>query len=242
MTRKKKEQAFWACDFETTVWGEEIERQKGHKQDRTEVWAAASTKLYDDTETVYLHHSLRDWLTFILGQDGHNIVFFHNLSFDGSFIIDFLLRNGWKWTNVKAKEMVSHEFSTSISDMGQWYKMTLKENHTILEIRNSLKLMPKSLRAIGKSFGTKHQKLDMEYEGERYAYCDITQDEQRYIENDVLLLKEALEMMFAEGHNKLTIGSCCLSEYKSLYDRREYNRIFPGYTGYSNIFPGWNHF
>ena len=28
------------------------------------------------------------------------------------------------------------------------------------------------------------------------------------------IVKEALEIMFTEGHNKLTIGSCCLDEYK----------------------------
>lgn len=239
---KKKATTFWACDFESTVWGKEIEKQKGKKQDRTEVWAAASTKLYDDTETVYLHHSIRDWINFIMQQPGNNVVYFHNLSFDGSFIIDFILRNGWKWVGKKPKDLYSMEFTTSISDMGQWYKMSLRLNHTTIEIRNSLKLMPKSLRAIGKSFGTKHQKLDMEYEGERYAYCPITTEEEHYIQNDVLVLKEALEMMFAEGHDKLTIGSCCLSEYKSGFDRRTYDRIFPGFEEHSGFIPGWNPF
>ena len=40
----------------------------------------------------------------------------------------------------------------------------------------------------------------MDYEGERCAYCDISEEEKKYIENDVLVLKEALEMMFNEKH------------------------------------------
>ena len=44
--------------------------------------------------------------------------------------------------------------------------------------------------------------------------CNITEKEKEYIANDVLAVKEALEIMFTEGHNKLTIGSCCLEEYK----------------------------
>ena len=101
-----------------------------------------------------------------------------------------------------------------------------------MEIRDSLKLIPSSLKRIGKSFGTKHQKLDMEYEGYRYAGCEITEEEREYIRNDVLVLKEALEKMFQEGHNKLTIGSCCLSEFKALYPKKEFDRLFPDLRDY----------
>lgn len=96
-----------------------------------------------------------------------------------------------------------------------------------MEIRNSFKLIPSSLKSIGKSFATRHQKLDMDYEGERHANCEITEEERAYIRNDVLVLKEALEKMFDEGHSKLTIGSCCLAEFKSGYDKKDYATFFP---------------
>lgn len=34
-------------------------------------------------------------------------------------------------------------------------------------------------------------------------------------------------MMFNEGHDKLTIGSCCLSEFKSEYTKKDFDRLFP---------------
>lgn len=224
---KKKNVVYWACDFETTVWGEEVERKLGKKQDSTEVWAAADVALYDDTESVTITHSIRDFLDRFLDMSGNNILYFHNLSFDGSFIIDFLLRNGYVYYNGDSKDMKSYNFQTSISRMGQWYWIKIKRNKTTLEIRNSLKLMPTSLKNIGKSFKTKHQKLDMIYEGMRYAYCDITKEEQDYIRNDVLVLKEGLEKMFNKGHDSLTIGSCCMKEFKSFYTKSEYDRLFP---------------
>lgn len=224
---RKKNITYWACDFETTVWSEEMINKAGHEQDTTEVWAAADVALYDKTERVTISHSIRDFLNRFLRMSGNNVLFFHNLSFDGSFIIDFLLREGYTHTTVKDSEMHAREFKTSISQMGQWYYIKIKWNHTLLEIRNSLKLMPSSLANIGKSFGTKHQKLTMEYTGDRAAYCEIPEEEQEYIKNDVLVLKEALEMMFDAGHNKLTIGSCCLSEFKSGYTRQDYNITFP---------------
>lgn len=241
---RKKELTYWACDFETTVWTEEMIKQAGHEQDSTEVWAAADVALYDDTETVTVSHSIRDFLTRFLKMKGNNVLYFHNLSFDGSFIIDFLLREGYRHTTAKDKDMRSHEFKTSISGMGQWYYIKIKWSHTLLEIRNSLKLMPSSLAAIGKSFKTKHQKSTMEYTGNRAAYCKITDDEREYIENDVLVLKEALEMMFNEGHDRLTIGSCCLSEFKANYTQADYGRLFPDlrndpmdydFCGYNNM-------
>lgn len=232
MSRKKSNVIFWACDFETTVWGDVIERQKGVKQDHTEVWSAASVKLYDDTETVIVDHSIRDFLARFLNSVTNDILYFHNLSFDGSFIVDFLLREGYKFTNERDKDMPNKTFRTSISQMGAWYFIKIKKGHKLLEIRNSLKLIPSSLKRIAQSFKTKHQKLDMVYEGDRHAYCEITEEELKYIENDVLVLKEALEKMFDEGHDKLTIGSCCLAEFKEAFTTKEYKSYFPDLRDY----------
>lgn len=125
------------------------------------------------------------------------------------------------------KEMKNKTFTYSISNMGQWYRITIKDKNRFIEIRDSLKLLPFSVKRIGESFGTKHKKLDMEYTGFRYAGCEITDSEKEYIANDVLVVKEALEIMFTEGHKKLTIGSCCLGEYKKSIGGKNYERLFP---------------
>ena len=31
---RKKSITFWACDFETTVWGEKVEQEKGKKHEK----------------------------------------------------------------------------------------------------------------------------------------------------------------------------------------------------------------
>lgn len=113
---------------------------------------------------------------------------------------------------IPRKDMPNDSFNYSISNMGQWYRITIKTNNKIIEIRDSLKLIPFSVKMIGESFGTQHKKLDMEYEGFRYPGCEITPEEQTYIKNDVLVVKEALEIMFNDGHNKLTtVHVVCLS-------------------------------
>lgn len=91
---RRKQVTYWACDFESTAWGHKLEEEKGRLQDNTEVWGAADVALYDDTETVTITHSVRDFIYRFLRMDGHNVLYFHNLSFDGSFIVDFLLNEG----------------------------------------------------------------------------------------------------------------------------------------------------
>lgn len=223
---KFRKYEYWVGDFETTVYD---------GQTYTEVWASALVKL-NDTKVAILH-SIDDTFEFIKEQESNMIIYYHNLKFDGSFWLDFLINklhftqaydtknNTPYW--IDDEEMPRNSFKYMISDMGQWYTITIHIGKYYIELRDSLKLLPFSLRKIGKSFKTKHQKLEMEYTGFRYAGCPITNEEKKYIANDVLVIKEALEIMFGQGHNKLTIGACCLSEYKNIVSPDFYDSMFP---------------
>lgn len=215
-------------DFETTVY---------ENQTSTEVWASAVVEL--GTEEVFIHHSIQETFNFLTSMRCNIRIYYHNLKFDGVFWLDYFLKHnfiqafekfnadGTQGKFLKDFEMPNNSIKYSISDMGQFYTITVKYKGYFIEFRDSLKLLPFKVKEIGKAFKTKHQKLEMEYKGFRYAGCNITQEEKQYIANDVLVVKEALEMMFSEGHNKLTIGSCCLSEFKKTFDSKEYDFFFP---------------
>ncbi len=223
---------YFMGDFETTVY-------KG--QDHTEVWASAIVPFW--TEDVQIHHSIDETFKYLVSLNKNVCVYYHNLKFDGSFWLSYLLiEAGFKQAYTctdeehgvfifdEDSEMHNSTFKYSISAMGQWYSITIKTHDHMIQIRDSLKLLPFSVRKIGKSFGTKHKKLDMEYTGFRYAGCEITDDEKEYIANDVFVVKEALEIMFEQGHKKLTIGSCCMQEYKHSIKEQEYKFYFPDLT------------
>lgn len=231
---KVKKFRYFMCDFETTVY-------KG--QVNTEVWASASVELF--TEDVKIFHSIEEQFEYFKLLDTNICAYYHNLKFDGAFWLSYLLvdlcfKQAYTPLNeqeteiewLKEKEMPNNSFKYSISDKGQWYTIIIKVNNHFIEIRDSLKLLPFSVKRIGQSFGTKHKKLDMEYSGFRYAGCNITEKEKEYIANDVLVVKEALEIMFTEGYNKLTIGSCCLEEYKKIIGKEDYETLFPSLTDY----------
>lgn len=231
---KQREYRYFMGDFETTVY-------KG--QVNTEVWASALVELFSDKVTIL--HSIAETFDYLVSLNCNVVVYYHNLKFDGAFWLSYLLvdkkftqaydKIGDKETDVKWKQqfkMFNNTFKYSISDRGMWYSIIVKVKNHFIEIRDSLKLLPFSVKRIGESFGTKHKKLDMEYTGFRYAGCEITKEEQEYIANDVLVVKEALEIMFKQGLNKLTIGSCCLEEYKkicrsSLEIQLDYAEMFP---------------
>lgn len=225
------------CDFETTVYKNQV---------NTEVWASACVELF--TEEVKIFHSIGEQFEYFKSLNQNIIAYYHNLKFDGSFWLSYLMVDlgfeqayeklvddnsslcNVRW--LKEKEMPNNSFKYCISDMGQWYTIVIKVNNHYIEIRDSLKLLPFSVKKIGQSFGTKHRKLEMEYNGFRYAGCDISDTEKQYIANDVLVVKEALEIMFTEGHNKLTIGSCCLEEYKKIIGKDDYQTFFPSLTDF----------
>ena len=213
-------------DFETTVYD---------GQTSTEVWASALVELY--TEDVQIFHSIDETFDYLSNLKCSVIVYYHNLKFDGTFWLSYLIdklnyaqaydkvdgQYVWKQT----RYMDNRTFRYSISDKGLWYEIVIKVNGISITIRDSLKLLPFSVKRIGNSFRTKHKKLDMEYKGYRFAGCRISDEEKKYIANDVLVVKEALEIMFDEGHNKLTIGSCCLTEFKKSLLTYDYAYLFP---------------
>lgn len=232
----------FACDFETTVY-------EGQKS--TEVWSSALVEL--NSEKVYVHHSIEKTFCWLNQLRDNAVLYYHNLKFDGSFWLDYLMKlptfkQAIYWDDeeqkqgvwMQDKDMPKGSYKYMISNMGQWYTLTIRLlNGKYITMKDSYKLLPFTLRDIGKAFKTKHQKLDMDYTGYRYAGCLITDEELKYIENDVLVLKEALEFMFSQGHDKLTIGSCCLSEFKNMkfamWDNNSeanYNYFFPDLEEY----------
>ena len=219
----------FVADFETTVY---------EGQESTEVWASAMADIDDENDTVFVFHSIQETLEYIKFLDEDITMYYHNLKFDGNFWLWYLIheldfKQGYEivdehtYIMKKPRELSDNELVYTISDMGQWYTITFKINGHKITLKDSLKLLPFSVKKIGKDFKTKHQKLEMEYKGKRWAGCIITPEEMQYIKNDVLVMKEALIIMFSEGHNKLTIGSCCLAEYKRIVGKYDWERDFP---------------
>ena len=158
-------------------------------------------------------------------------LYFHNLKFDGSFIINWLFRNGFEFS----KTGEENTFNVMISNMGQWYMIDIcygykgrKKIHTA--IYDSLKKLPFTIKRIAEAFNLDVLKGDIDYHSERPVGHEITPKEYKYIKNDIEILAKALDIQFKEGLKKMTNGSDSLSGYKDSINKKIFEHYFPVFS------------
>lgn len=216
----------WIADFETTS------RRRKELDNTTHVWAVGICEVGNPTNTVILR-TLPEFLEWCKNLPSNDTIFFHNLKFDGNFIMQHIMRNGWKHVS-DPKEKASQTFTTIISDKGMWYQMELffhvrGAKVKKVTIQDSLKLIPLSVKQIAKSFHLPIQKGSIDYEAHDLLPegSPLTPEEEEYLLHDVQIVEHAVRFFHDQGLNKMTIGSCALDEFKKLFKRKYFNMYFP---------------
>lgn len=102
----------FSCDFETCTWLE----------DETYVWAWASCEIGNE-ENLQIGNNIDDFIEYCYNNKNCRC-FFHNLKFDGEFIIYWLLHHDFKYVE-KKQDIESKTFTTLINEMGQFYTITV---------------------------------------------------------------------------------------------------------------------
>ena len=156
-------------------------------------------------------------------------LWFHNLKFDGEYIFHYLLTNGYTFIK-DITDRKDKTFECIISDMGQFYMITIyfevhKSKIKKVTIYDSLKLLNFSVEDIAKSFDLPIRKLELDYKTKREKGHRLTKHEIEYIKCDVEVMSRALDIMFKEGLNRMTIGACALNFYRKTEEH--FNRYFP---------------
>ena len=210
----------YTADFETATW----------LKNESYVWAWAVCEIGND-ENVIINNSMESFIDFMKKESG-SIFYFHNLKFDGSFIIYYLLSNGFEYIE-DVKQRKSNSFSTLISDLGMFYNITIyfevdkkKRKTKKVTIIDSLKMIPFSVDKVAKSFGLEISKLKIDYNEVREKGHILTQEERDYITNDVRIMAKSLKVLFDEELEKMTIGSNALQDFKDIITLNRFNHIF----------------
>lgn len=147
-------------------------------------------------------------------------VYFDNLKFDGAFIMDFLFRHGYEFTenfNVSAGQ-----FTCTIAETGAMFNIRVglrsKGKRTkIAEFRDSLKIIPMGIAEMADAFGLDIKKIeepDEWYNMPRPVGYKPSKEDRDYLHNDVVILSLCLCQMLHEGYDKMTIGSNAIDFYK----------------------------
>lgn len=153
-------------------------------------------------------------------------VYFHNLKFDGRFILDWLFRQGYEHTT--AKRVRSGEFSTLISSMNQFYSITVTYyNGVTVKFLDSAKKLPMSVEKIAEAFNLDIIKGEIDYHAPRPVDHALTAEEIAYIQNDVLIVARALYRQFQTGMTRMTVGADSLYDFKKGIGVKYFQRMYP---------------
>lgn len=206
------------ADFETTTL-----------EDDCRVWAWGTADI-QTPEDVDFGNSIDTFMEFVENSPG--IYYFHNLKFDGNFLIYWLLKHGYKY-NHDSRNLDFKQFSAMISDQGIWYTITVmfaKPKNGIpvsVTFRDSSRVIPLPVDSIPKAFGLEEEKLDLDYVEFREIGHELTLHEKEYLANDVIIVAKALKFMFEQNQTKLTAASNALNDYKQRIGTKTFSRLFP---------------
>lgn len=211
----------YMADFETTT-----------DENDCRVWASC---IYDieTIQCVHLSNNIDEFMSFVQTLKRGSVVYFHNLKFDGNFILSWLLMNGFTYDEDSKKPT---SFRTIITDTGQWYdievtfKVTGKKRKIAYKIsfRDSLKKLNFPVRTIAKMYDLEIGKGEIDYTSFRPVGHELTEEEKDYILRDVEIVARALRSQFESGLRKMTTSSDALNSYKqSIGGEREFLKIFP---------------
>lgn len=195
----------YVADFETTT-----------KLDDCRVWAWAVSEIGNE-ENVIIGTDMESFFLWCMKQKNETI-YFHNLKFDGEFMIHHLLDSGFKHVEDR-KQAESNCFTTLISDSGQFYSIEAyyykKKRHVRkTTFYDSLKILPFSVSQIAKDFHLPISKLELDYQKERPVGYQLTKEEEDYITNDVKIVAMALHQLFDQGLTKMTTAGNAMYDYK----------------------------
>lgn len=210
----------YVADFETTT-----------DPENCYVWAYAICEVGNDKNLI-IGTSIDDFMLWCEREGKGNKIYFHNLKFDGQFILNWLFKNGYEYA--EKDERRSKTFSTLISDKGLYYSIEVVfylngKNVKKVVFQDSLKLIPLSVDAIAKSFHLDICKLKLDYDSHNGvpAGTPLNEHEIEYISNDVKIVAHAIDYFYSQGLDKMTIGSCALEEYKKLIGKKYFKKWYP---------------
>lgn len=207
----------YTADFETTT-----------DENDCRVWAYAISTIEEEPRTVW-GNNLTDFFEFFSEMDYNPKVYFHNLKFDGEFIIHYLLTHDFEWVKDK-KEAHEMSFLTMITGNGLFYKIEVYFNKEGKKWRtvtflDSYKILAFPVEKIAVDFDLPIRKLELDYHATREVGHVLTGEEVSYIKNDVEIMARALYIVFQEGLKRMTMASNALAEYKET--QPGFKQLFP---------------
>lgn len=198
----------WAvADFETTT------SAISEEESRVWLWCVVN----ENAIPIGKGKDIESFMIFVKKNLLNYNIYFHNLAFDGVFILAYLFNNNFNYKE-KVNKSSDKSFSTLIGSMGQYYQIKVNfARYKQVIFLDSLKLLPDKVSKIAKDFNLIEQKLEINYDKVEY-----NKDTEEYIYHDCIIVAKALKICFDMGCDKMTIGSASyhkMQEFQPLFKR-----------------------
>ena len=222
--KQPKNNIFFTADFETNNSEEAINNNASF------VWLWDICDKKQDRYIHYSGHSIDTFINFLANFMPSSRIWFHNLKFDGNFIISYLLQNSFTWLPYE-KKMTNGTFKTLISFKKIFYSIKVKINNKIFECVDSSKKITGTVEEIAKSWGLPILKGEIDYTKDRQLGYIPTLEEYAYIHNDTEIIYRVMEYEYQDGLTQMTTASDCLALFKeTIGGDKMYRSLFPELT------------
>lgn len=209
----KQNDVIFVADFETS---------KNENKTWVYLWSVSPL----NSDIFYNGYDIASFIKFIREHTGR--YYFHNAKFDVSFIISFLLKNGFIYTEKKTPNSIQ----TLYSGNGNFYSCKINFSYTDKRnkkinsstILDSQKLLISSVEQIANDFKLPIKKLKIDYNKVILENSKIDKEFIEYVNRDVEIVKIALKDFLLFG-DKITIASNALNRYKLL--TQDFEKLFP---------------
>ncbi len=143
---------------------------------------------------------------------GHNImIYVYNLAFEYSFLLPYLIENGWTWGR-EDKEKQFYATTTKTCSSVWDILLRFDKDHKIVQFRDLGKVYSGGIREVAKSFGLETQKGEMDYTLNRLHGHIVTKEEKEYCFKDTRIIVEIL-LKNLERHDIIFFKSLSSSSY-----------------------------
>ena len=190
------------------------------------VWAGCAVDI-EALEVVHIGNDLDSFMEYLSNKN--TVCYFHNLKFDGEFILHWLFTHGYKYEDSRNDKT----FQCLITADGLFYSIEVvfrridPKKYQKVVFYDSLKKLPFKVAVIAKAFELQQSKGSIDYRASRPVGYEMTEEEKEYIITDCQIVAEALKIQFSQGLKKMTNASDALSGYKSIIGKERFERRFP---------------
>ena len=204
----------FAADFETST---------GAWNCNARVW------LWDICTENYGHRTgtkLDDFMNRIIRTSIDYLYFFRNLAYDGMYILQWLLENGYKHVNEDSLE--PNTFTTIIGEQGQHYCYRIMGRFSqVVTIMDSLKTVNMSIENSATMYDLPVKKGHIDYDMYRSEDWQPTKDEIEYIHNDTEIDMRTIQINMKMGGVKFTQAGNARYLLKKSMGKKNYEIYFP---------------